>query len=509
MSSSPTETSAVRTSRTTRRAWLGLAALSLPTALLALDMSVLYLALPHLATALSTSAAQELWILDIYPFMIAGFLVPMGSLGDRIGRRRLLVAGAAVFAAISVVAALSVTPEMLIAARAALGVAGATLMPSTLALISVMFPDPDRRRVAIAVWTSAFMTGFATGPLIGGALLEVFWWGSVFLLAVPVMGLLLVLGPILLPEHRPTHAGRFDLPSALLFLVAALPLAYGLKRLANDGVHVGAVVAVGLGLAAGAVFGYRQFRVTDPLLDLRMLANRTLGSALLLLLLGPAVVSGITLFVPQYLQLAHGMSPLLAGALILPAASGLIVGAMLAPLAARRLAPGTVIAVGLAVSCAGFLLIVQGAPLAPVWVVVGLVAVYLGSGPFDALGTDLVVGAAPPERAGSAGATSETVTELGGAVGIATLGSLGSAVYQRHAADTLPSDLPSGAESAARESLSGAVAAAERLDPTQAAALHDLAGRAFTDGLQAAGLAGAAITAVLAILAAWLLRAVR
>lgn len=509
MSSSPIETSVVRTPTTTRRAWLGLAVLSLPTALLALDMSVLYLALPHLATALSTSAAQELWVLDIYPFMIAGFLVPMGSLGDRIGRRRLLLAGAAAFVAISVVAAFSVTPEMLIGARAGLGVAGATLMPSTLALITVLFPDPDRRRIAIAVWTSAFMTGFATGPLVGGALLEVFWWGSVFLLAVPVMGLLLVLGPILLPEHRPDHAGRFDLPSALLFLAAALSLVYGLKQMADSGPDRWSAAAIILGAVAALVFGGRQLRAPDPLLDLRMLANRTLGTALLLLLLGPAVVSGITLFVPQYLQLTQGMSPLLAGALILPAASGLIVGAMLAPLAARRIAPGTVIGLGFAVSCGGFLLIVLGAPMGPAWVTVGLVAVYLGSGPFDALGTDLVVGAAPAEKAGAAGATSETVTELGGAVGIATLGSLGSVVYQRHATNSLPPDLPGAAESAARESLSGAIAATEQLTAEQSAALHDLAGRAFTGGLQAAAVAGAGTTAVLAVLATWLLRRTR
>ncbi len=213
-----------------RREWIGLAVLTLPTLLLALDESVLFLALPRLGSDLAPSSAQLLWIMDIYGFMIAGFLVTMGTLGDRIGRRRLLLLGAAGFGVASVVAAYSTSPEMLIVTRALLGIAGATLMPSTLALISNMFRDPQQRSLAIGGWMAAFTGGFMIGPLIGGTLLEHFWWGSVFLMGVPVMALLLAVGPVLLPEYRAAEAGRLDLVSVALSLAAILPVIYGLKQ---------------------------------------------------------------------------------------------------------------------------------------------------------------------------------------------------------------------------------------------------------------------------------------
>ncbi len=488
------------------RAWLALSVLTLPTALLALDMSVLYLALPHLAGALAANAAQQLWILDIYPLLLAGFLVPMAGLGDRIGRRRLLLTGAATFAALSVVAAFSPTAEVLIAARAALGIAGATLMPATLALISAMFANANHRRVAIAVWTSAFMTGFALGPLLGGALLQVFWWGTVFLLAVPVMVLLLGLGPALLPEHRPQQAQRLDLPSAALFLAGTTSALYALKQLATSGLTWVFPTTLALGALSLVVFVHRQYRTPAPLLDLRMLTRRTPGTALLLLVCGPALVSGITMFVPQHLQLAHNLPPVWAGALVVPAAAGLITGALLAPPAARRLTPGSVVAAGLVVSGVGFTIIAHGVTLSPGWVVAGLVAVYLGSGPFDALGTDLVVGSVPPERTASAGAASETVTELGTAVGIAGLGSLGSVVYGHRLAETLPPGLPDHVSVAAQESLSSAVAAAAQLPDEHGGAVRHAAAQAHAAGVQTAAIGCAVIAAVLAVLALWLLR---
>ncbi len=213
-----------------RREWIGLAVLALPTLLASLDMSVLFLALPHLSADLGANSSQQLWILDIYGFMLAGFLVTMGTLGDRIGRRRLLMFGATAFGLASIVAAWSTSAEMLILARAALGIAGATLMPSTLALIRNMFHDARQRGVAIAVWMSCFMVGTAIGPLIGGVMLSMFWWGSVFLLAVPVMVILLVAAPTLLPEYRDAAAGRVDLTSVVLSLAAILPVIYGLKE---------------------------------------------------------------------------------------------------------------------------------------------------------------------------------------------------------------------------------------------------------------------------------------
>jgi DHA2 family multidrug resistance protein-like MFS transporter len=256
-----------------RREWIGLAVLALPTLLLSLDLSVLYLALPHLAADLRPSSSQLLWIMDIYGFMIAGFLITMGTLGDRIGRRRLLLIGGAAFGVTSVLAAYSVNAEMLIASRTLLGIAGATLMPSTLALISNMFQDPKQRAGAIAVWISCFMGGTAIGPVVGGLLLQWFWWGAAFLLGVPVMALLLVIGPVLLPEYRDRTAGRLDPASVALSLATILPVIFGIKELAKDGPTTVPAVAIMIGAGFGLAFIRRQHRLTSPLLDLRCSAT--------------------------------------------------------------------------------------------------------------------------------------------------------------------------------------------------------------------------------------------
>src|ERR687888_714794 len=219
-----------------RREWTGLAVLALACLLYAMDLTVLHLAVPSLSEDLRPSSAELLWITDIYGFMVAGFLVTMGTLGDRIGRRRLLLGGAAAFGILSVLAALSTTPEMLIASRALLGIAGATIAPSTLSLIFAMFEDPRQRATAIGVWISAFSAGSAVGPVAGGILLEHFWWGSVFLLALPVMAALLLLGPRVLPEYRDPNAGRLDLLSAAMSLVAVLATVFALKQVAQNGI---------------------------------------------------------------------------------------------------------------------------------------------------------------------------------------------------------------------------------------------------------------------------------
>src|SRR5829696_3144907 len=221
--------------RARRREWIGLAVIALPCLLYSMDLTVLELAVPKLSADLKPTSSQLLWILDIYGFLLAGFLITMGTLGDRIGRRRLLLIGAAAFGAASVLAAFSRSAEMLIATRAVLGVAGATLAPFTFSLFANIFLDPDQRTLAIGVWATSFSAGAAIGPLAGGLLLEYVWWGSVFLLAVPVMALLLVLGPVLLPEFRYPHTGRLDLFSATLSLAAVLAMIYGLKQVAQEG----------------------------------------------------------------------------------------------------------------------------------------------------------------------------------------------------------------------------------------------------------------------------------
>src|SRR5918997_1661065 len=227
-----------------RKEWIGLAVIALPCLLYSMDLTVLHMAVPQLSRDLKPSSTQLLWIIDIYGFMVAGFLISAGTLGDRIGRRRLLLVGAAMFAAASVAAAYSTTPEMLIVTRALLGLAGATVAPSTLSLIRNMFHDEQQRSTAIGVWITSYSVGGAIGPLIGGVLLESFWWGSVFLIAVPVMALVLILGPFVLPEYRDPRAGLPDFASALLSLGAIIPVILGVKRIAQDGVTLTAVVAL-------------------------------------------------------------------------------------------------------------------------------------------------------------------------------------------------------------------------------------------------------------------------
>ncbi|WP_156753411.1 MFS transporter [Actinokineospora pegani] len=486
--------------------WLGLAVLALPTLLLSVDATVLYLALPHLAADLAPNASQTLWIIDVYGFMIAGFLVTMGTLGDRIGRRKLLLIGALAFGAASVFAAFATDPVMLIVARAALGIAGATLMPSTLALIITMFKDGAQRGVAIGVWAACFSAGVAAGPLLGGALLELFWWGSVFLLAVPVMVLLLAAGPFLLPEDKDPNPGKLDLASVALSLATILPVVYGLKVTAEKGVDVPAIVAIVVGLVVGVVFTKRQRKLEHPLVDLSLFGRRDFTGALIALLVGLAVVGAVYMFVTQFLQLVAGYSPLVAGLWLLPSAGAMIVASMLAPGLTKKIPAGTLVGLSLGVSAVGYLLLVfagtQGS--LPI-VVIGMVLAYLGIGPMMALGTDLVVGAAPEERAGSAAAMSETAMELGLALGVAVLGSVGAAVYRAGISGDLPGGLSQGSVDATATP-AGAITEAGALGGDLGSQLATAAQAAFTSGLNVVGGVGAAVTGVVAIAVLVLLR---
>jgi DHA2 family multidrug resistance protein-like MFS transporter len=406
----------------TAREWAGLAVLALPTLLVSIDIFVLLLALPRLTQDLDASGTQRLWISDIYGFLLAGFLVTMGTLGDRTGRRRVLLTGAAAFGAASVLAAYSTSPAMLIAARALLGIAGATLSPSTLALIGTMFRQPRQRAAAIGVWMACFMSGAAIGPIAGGLMLEHFWWGSVFLLAVPAMVLLLILGPVVLPEYRDPVPRRLDLGSVLLSLAAILPVAYALTETARTGLLPLPAAAGVAGLALGAVFVRRQRKLAEPLLDLRLLTNRTFAAAMSGMTLSTMLTGATMLFVTQYFELARGLSPVRAGLCMVPAAITMAASALGASPLARRIRPAYVIAAGLALAAGGLLLIGQVNGLAPV--VAGWALVTLGSGPMVVLSVDLVIGAAQPARAGAAAALNETGSQLGFALGIAALGGL-------------------------------------------------------------------------------------
>lgn len=478
-----------------RREWLGLAVLALPTLLLSLDISVLYLALPHIGRELGASAVQQLWIMDSYTFLLAGFLVTMGALGDRTGRRRLLLVGAAAFGAASVAAAWSASPEMLIATRALMGVAGAALMPSTLALISTMFTEPRQRGTAIGVWASCMMAGAALGPVVGGVLLDAFWWGAAFLMAVPVTAVLLVAGPVLLPEARNPGAGRVDVPSVALSLAAVLPFVYGLKEIAASGVRPPALVALAAGAVVAVAFVRRQRRLPDPLLDPALFRVRAVSTALTVIVVGGVFLSGIFLLVSQHLQLVAGLSPTAAGLWLAPVGVAVAVGATVAPALARSVRPAHLLAGGLTLSAAGSLALTQvGTGGGFALLVTGMVVVYLGVGPTMALGTELVVGSVPPAKAGAASATSESATELGAALGIALVGSLAAAVYRSTV------QLPAGTAAAAGESLTAAGAVAHGQPPQHAAAVLAAAREAFTAGLTTAAAVACAGFAALAVL---------
>jgi DHA2 family multidrug resistance protein-like MFS transporter len=496
--------------RAGRREWVGLAAIALPCMVYAMDLTVLNLALPAVSEDLQPSSSQLLWIVDIYGFLVAGLLITMGTLGDRIGRRRLLLIGAAAFGLASAFAALSTSAEMLIAARALLGVAGATLAPSTLSLIRNMFNHPQERTFAIGVWITSFSTGAAIGPLIGGLLLERFWWGSVFLPALPVMGLLLVVGPRLLPEYRDPEAGRLDLISAAVSLVAVLAIVYGLKQIAQNGAAWIAAISIVAGFAIGAVFVLRQQRLADPLIDLHLFRVRAFNAALAANTFGFFVNFGMAVFIAQYLQLVIGLSPFEAGLWTVPYAGAFIVGALLTPVFARWIRPAFVIAGGLALAGVGFTLLTQvDGESALDTLVIGAVAFAIGLAPVYTLAADMMVGAAPAERAGAAAGISETSSEFGGALGIAVLGAAGTAVYRGQIDGAVPAGVPPQAAEAARDTLGAAVAAGDELPGQLAPALVSAAHEAFTQALQVAATLSAAVAVGAAILALALLQRVR
>ncbi len=492
-----------------RREWIALAVIALPCMLYSMDLTVLHLAVPALTADLNPTSSQLLWILDIYGFLIAGSLITMGTLGDRIGRRKLLLIGAAAFGLASIFAAFSTSAEMLIAARALLGVAGATLAPSTLSLLRNLFPNPAQFTVAIGVWVSSFSAGAAIGPLAGGVLLERFWWGSVFLISVPVMLLLLAVGPFLLPEYRDPDAGRLDLLSAALSLAAVLLMIFGLKQVAVEGPSVVSIGAIVAGLLIGAWFVQRQRSLADPLIDLRLFASRAFSTSLVTYMAGILFVFGLSYYTAQYLQLVLGLSPFTAGLWTIPGVAAFILSSNVVPKLVRVIRPGYLVAGGLALAAVGVALLTQVSVTSLSLLVAGNFIMSLGFGPVITLATDVIVGSAPPERAGAASGISETSAEFGGALGIAVLGSIGAAIYRNQVALTLPDGIPAEAVAATRETLGGAVVAAEQLPAPLAAALLDAAREAFVQGLQLTAVIGAVGLAGMAVLAAILLRHVQ
>lgn len=414
-----------------RRTWLGLAVLTLPVFLVSMDVSVLYLAIPSITDALAPSAAQQLWILDIYGFLIAGLLITMGNVGDRVGRRRILLAGAALFGIASVIAAFAPSPEILIAARALMGIGGATLLPSSLSLIANMFPDARERGRAIGVWTAAFAGGSAVGPVIGGVLLHHFWWGVVFLINVPVLAALFVFGPRLIPEYRAATNDPFDVVGVVLSMAGILPLVYAVKTVASEGATTGVVVAGVVGAALLVTFLLHQRRVTSPLLDLKLFGNAQFSGAVAVALIGMMALGGMSYLTGVYLQSVMGHDVLAAAIAGLPMAVAVAVFSIGATRVAAFLGTRLAFVGSVGLAAAGNLGMLTLGTSTPVWVYVLCTTIAgVGYGIQFSLVSVVVVGSVPPERSGAASGISETSFELGTAMGLALLGSLATLVFR-------------------------------------------------------------------------------
>ncbi|MDQ0841634.1 MFS transporter [Streptomyces sp. V1I6] len=484
--------------------WLALAVLVLAVLLVAVDATVLGLATPFLSEDLAPTGTQLLWIGDVYSFVIAGLLVSMGSLGDRIGRKKLLLSGAVAFGAVSVLNAYATSPEMMILARALLGVAGATLMPSTLALIRNIFHDPRERSFAIGIWGATASAGAAVGPVVGGLLLEHFWWGSVFLINLPVMAVLVVVGVKLLPESKNPVTGPWDLLSVALSLVGMVAVVYAVKEAATHGASWEAGVAALVGAAGLYGFYRRQLTLSAPLLDMRLFRHRGFSGAVLADLLTILGLSGLVFFLSQFLQLVQGRAPFEAGLAELPAAIGAVATGLVAGKVARRFSVRSVVAgglaaVGLSLAVLTMLTGSTGYPLLGA----ALLIVGAGAGFSFTVTADVILSSVPKEQAGAASAVSETAYELGAALGIALLGSIVTGVYRGF---TAPDGTPTDVAAAAHESLGGAVEASASLPPARAEALVTAAQEAFTEGLRMAAGVGAVVLLTTAVVAWFLLR---
>ncbi|WP_040742556.1 MFS transporter [Nocardia tenerifensis] len=492
-----------------RKEWLALGALTLPPLVIAMDLTVLFFAVPSIAADLKPTSVEQLWMIDIYGFVLAGMLITMGALGDLIGRRKLLLIGSIVFGLASAGAAFATSPEMLIAARAVQGLAGATLMPSALALVRSLFHDDKQRRSAIAVWSTGVAAGTGIGPVISGLLLDNFWWGSIFLVNVPIIVALLVLVVALVPEFKvPRHlVGKFDPLSSLLSLAAVLTVIWGVKEWATQGFSPVRVGSIAIGLVLGAIFLLRQRRLANPMIDSKLFAYRGFAPVLVLSLLAFFCVLGFGLFSTQYLLEVVGKRPLVAGLwmLVVPVVTG-----MMAPLAAglvNKIRPAYVVAGAFLLIAVGFAVMTQlpsDGNLA--LVLVGIAAIGGGSGAILVLLTDLIVGIAPPERTGSVYGLQRTFQELGGATGIALFGSIGAAIYTREFDDHLAAGLNATLPPAVHETVGAATAVGGQLPPPEGPELLDVAREAFTTSLHTSATVGIGVAVLAALFAAWRLR---
>jgi MFS transporter, DHA2 family, multidrug resistance protein len=500
------EISAPSAPKAGRREWIGLVILILPTLLISIDMTVTYLAIPAISAALKPTSAELLWITDIYGFMEAGLLIVMGTLGDRIGLRKLLLTGGAAFAIASALAAFSGSAIMLIVARAVLGIAGATILPTVLSLIRNMFHHDVQRTFAMGLYTTCFSSGTMLGPMIGGFLLTRFWWGSVFLVAVPIILLLLIMAPAFLPEFKDTKAGKLDLTSAALIIAASLCTIYGIKQTAQNGAGLVSSLFFFAGIGTGIIFYRRQRTLRDPLIDLSLFQKANFNAALVALLVALFSWAGISFFTGQYLQLVSGLDPFTAGLWTIPAAAGSIISCMLAPHAVKRISRGYLITAGLIILAVGIGLIALVTVQSFALLIAATILMSAGCGITVTLGIDMVIASAPPERAGAAAGISETSTAFGASLGIALLGSMWTALYRSKITAAIPGNLSRQETETAHNTLGGAIAVARKLNSQAGETLMNQGREAFVHSLNDTTAVCAGIIFIVAVLVALNLR---
>ncbi|GAA4045348.1 MFS transporter [Arthrobacter methylotrophus] len=489
------------------RDWAALTLLMFPVLLVAVDNTALTFALPAIARTLEVGGVQLLWIVDVYALVLAALLVSMGNLGDRIGRRRLLMIGSTGFAAVSAATAFAPSAEWLIAGRAGMAIFGAMLMPSTLSLIRNIFPDPNRRRLAVAIWAAGFSGGAALGPIFGGWLVEHFWWGAVFLVAVPLLLPLLAFGPAFIPESKDRNPGKPDIASIVLSVLTMAPVVYGVKEFATHGFGPGPATYMAFGVAMGIAFVRRQRSLASPMLDVKLFRNKVFSTAITANVLSLFSMTGFIYFFAQHLQLVEGQSPMQAGIAMLPALLATIVAGLAVVPLVKRIRPGVVVAAGLTLSAAGYLVAAVGNHgQGPGYLLTALLLLALGVGSAETISNDLILGAVPADKAGAASAISETGYELGSLLGTAVLGSILTASYQHHL--LLPVELSGHAAERSRETLAGAMDTAAALPQPLAGTLTAAARAAFESGVHITAAIGLVLMAGAALLAAVVLRRV-
>ena len=492
----------------TTKQWFALGVLMLPTLLVSIDNTVLSFALPSIARDLRPSAVAQLWIVDVYPLVLAALLVGTGNLGDRFGRRRLLLIGASGFGIVSVLAAFAPDATSLVLARILLGVFGAMLMPSTLSLLRSLFADRRQRRLAIAIWAAGFSAGSAIGPLVGGVLLENFWWGSVFLVAVPFLLPLLIFAPVLIPESKDPTPGPFDLGSILLSILTLGPAVYAIKELAAEGVGVLPVVLLVIAALSGFFFVRRLLGQANPMLDMQLFRVPSFSGAVLVNLVSVFSLLGLLFFLTQHLQLVEGLSPFDAALALTPGILVIIVAGLAVVPLVRFVRPGYLMAGGLTLSLLAYgSIALTGSDATVLSYIVAFCVLGAGIGSAETLSNDLIISSVTPDKAGAASGVSETAYELGAVLGTAVLGSILTASYR--STIEIPEGLNATDSTAARETLGGAVEVASSAPAGVGEQLLDSARHAFDSGVVTTSWVAVALMAVAITITLVTLRSVR